>query len=99
MITIFLLEKEDAVLETDFCRPVVRSADFSSHSDGWVSESYYGNGPQDVMQWVRVSEVFGKCWYGKKVKELTSLPSVKYEFIRGKIPESHKYKKGRIYYE
>jgi hypothetical protein len=85
-----LLEDGDVIHSTDFCRPLMRSADFSNSSDTWMSTNTYGGGPADFLKWAHVYHILGPCWYGKKLGEYTRGPScVPMEFVRGEIPESH----------
>lgn len=87
MIQIQLLEEDDVINPTDFCRPLNLQY---SYSDQIYTESTYGGFPINNMEWCRVKFILGPCWYGQKIKEYHSAEfSTKLEFVRGRIPDSH----------
>ena len=86
MVGILVLEDDDKILDSDYCRPLSISY---SLGDNVYTESTYGGTPINNMKWVEVRYVFGKCWYGKTVGQLNKKAITKYEFIRGVIPKSH----------
>jgi len=92
MISIEILEDDDAVQSTDWCRPLHLITMSGGHSDYYSFESCYGGQPENNVKWVTVDKIFGDCHFGKKVKEFNNLTmSPKYEFVRGSIPKSHQY--------
>ena len=88
MITIQILEADDVILETDFCRPLLRSAD-RSQSDMWMPTNMYSGAPEDHLQWAHVYNVLGPIWFGKKLSDYLLGDLIPMEFVRGRIPEDH----------
>jgi len=88
MIQIQLLEEDDIINPTDFCRPL--SLQYSEFSNSIFTKATYSGSPINNMKWCRVQFILGKCWHGKKIKEYNSKDSIrKLEFVRGQIPDSH----------
>lgn len=96
--SIIFLSEKDIIYPTDFCRPLIRSADYSYY-DEWMEESCYGGNPLDHLKWCPVWLHLGDFWWGKKYKEYFEFSSIgKYtEFVRGTIPETHKLKDKKYY--
>lgn len=93
MISVSILEPEDTVLKTDWCRPLRLVSMSGGMSDNYSFESMSGT-PENNIRWCRVEQVLGDIWYGKSVKELNERFEPYcggYEFIRGNIPESNQY--------
>ena len=88
MITIQILEDNDIVNADDWCRPLEIESMSGGMSDHFSFRSVYSGTPCNNAKWVRVRDVFGKCWFGSKVGEFWK-KGFEYEFIRGKIPEEH----------
>ena len=95
MVIIQILENDDCIDAEDWCRPLVLVTMSGGHSDYYSFESCYSGAPENNVQWVKVREVFGECWYGHPVKEVLKKLSIKYEFARGNIPRSHTMKSKR----
>lgn len=88
MIQIQLLEEDDVINPTDFCRPL--SLEYSEFGDSIFTKATYSGSPINNMKWCRVRFILGNGWMGKKIKEYNSKDSItKLEFVRGQIPDSH----------
>lgn len=96
MITVQILEPDDLVDEDDWCRPLVLST-MSDSSDYYSFESCYSKLPENNVKWIRVKDLFGSCWFGKPAKDLMSI--IRYEIVRGDIPESHQLKGHKSLYD
>ena len=88
MRTVKLLEPDDCVKPSDWCRPLSLHTMSGGHSDYYSFESMYSGLPENNVKWVRVDDIFGTCWFNKPAKELQT--NQKYEFVRGEIPTSHR---------
>ena len=88
MITLQLLEADDAVHPDDWCRPLQLMSMNGGHSDYYSFESCYTGAPENNVKWVKVKYILGKPWHGKTVKELDAGLGkfIKYEYVRGDIP-------------
>lgn len=86
MKTVQILEPQDNVEATDWCRPLQIQSMSGGHSDNYSFVDDYGF-PDNNAKWIKVEDIFGPCWFGKPASELQKHKS--YEFIRGDIPESH----------
>ena len=95
MLGVQILEEEDQIEPTDWCRPLVLVSMSGGISDGYSFTSIYSGKPENNVKWAPVSDVFGPGWFGRPVKEINTTLDIPYEFIRGKIPKSHSLKKGR----
>lgn len=95
MITIQILERNDEILPTDWCRPLSLRTMSGGHSDYFSFESCYNGQPENNVKWVNVHQIFGEVWYNKKLSELNDTlrkyGGSGYEFVRGEIPVSHQY--------
>jgi hypothetical protein len=87
MRTVKLLELDDCVKPTDWCRPLSLQT-MSGYSDYYSFESAYSGLPENNVKWIRVEDIFGPCWFNKPAKELQT--HQKYEFVRGDIPIAHR---------
>lgn len=86
MIQISILEDNDKVLSTDYCRPL----QLEHSMDGDVrTKSTYSGSPINNLKWINVDKVFGSCWFNKKVKDILSRSTTPYEFARGSFPTQH----------
>ena len=93
MISISILEDDDILQPTDYCRPLLLTT-LSIHSDTYSCTNTYSGLPENNVKWLRVDQYFGPIWYGKKVSALLAkLPP--HEFIRGDVPLSHRFGKTR----
>lgn len=81
MKTLEFLEDNDVVLPTDWCRPLD-----SIYNAGWF-KSPYTSTPVNNMGWVRVQEILGFVWFYRTKKYILSSIGIKYEFVRGEIPD------------
>lgn len=88
MITVQMLEADDAVHPDDWCRPLSIVSMSGGHSDYHSFQNQYTGSPENNVKWVKVKYMFGKRWHGQTVNEIDKHLGqfVKYEFIRGKIP-------------
>jgi len=97
MKTIQLLEANDVIQATDWCRPLTLITMSGGHSDDYSFESVYGGSPENNTKWARVTQVLGKPWIGKTVgdyhRAIDKLDHCHtyYEFVRGDIPKYHQY--------
>lgn len=89
MKSILFLEKDDIIHPDDYCRPLIRSADYSSYSDAWIEINEYGGSPLDTLKWMPLWLKFGECWWGKTYQEITDQSNIFYEYVRGELPKSH----------
>lgn len=91
MKSIQILEDADAVNPEDWCRPLSLST-MSRCSDSYSFKDCYTGTPENNVKWVKVKYILGNCWHGKSVKEIDQGLGkfVKYEFIRGSIPDRSK---------
>jgi len=88
MITIQMLEENDIILESDYCRPLQIS--YSSPQSDHICFTGWGGNPINNMKWVKVSTVLGSCWFGKKIKDFhKGNHNNLREFVRGDIPQEH----------
>lgn len=88
MKTVLILEDDDKVFDSDWCRPLALVSMSGGASDSYSFYSQYTGQPENNVKWARMSWVFGEYWFGKTVKELNG-KFTPYEFMRGDIPESH----------
>lgn len=86
MIHISILEEDDIIKPTDFCRPL--NLEYGDDGDVRTRATYSGQ-PINNTKWCRVHFVLGECWFGKKIKEYHSRGIGLMEFARGPIPNSH----------
>lgn len=89
MITVQILEADDIVLSSDWCRPLVLRTMSGGHSDSISDKNPYSGRPENNVQWVRVDAVFGKCWFGKPLHTLNTELHMAYEICRGSLPADH----------
>ena len=89
MITVQILEANDAIHPDDWCRPLQIISMNGGYSDYYSFESCYTGAPENNVKWVKVKYILGKGWHGKTVKELDAGLGkfVKYEFVRGNVPK------------
>ena len=100
MKKIEILEKNDRVRLTDYCRPL--TPDYASTGDINQRSPYSGR-PINNLKWARVAWLFGTLFYGRTAGEINGLkpwevehprgtgPQVQYEFARGELPASSLY--------
>ena len=88
MINLSLLEADDILQETDWCRPLILHT-MSEWSDGYSFKSIYTGRPENNLKWCQVKDALPFGWSGKTVGEFNNrVPALPYEFIRGNIPKS-----------
>ena len=87
MISIQILEPNDIVKATDWCRPLLLVTMCGGHSDYYSFESDYSGTAQNNVKWVRIRDVFGPRWFGKAAKEFSKYTP--HEIVRGSIPKKH----------
>lgn len=92
MITVKILEDDDVIYAEDWCRPLQIVSMSGGSSDHYSFKSQYTGCPENNVEWVKVKDVIGSCWFGKTVlqfhKDLEKFNS-RYEFVRGDVPKSH----------
>lgn len=88
MISVQILEENDTILPTDWCRPLTLCTMSGGMSDSMSFKSQYGGTPENNVKWVLVKHQFGKCWDGQTVKAITEKLGL-YEFLRGTLPRSN----------
>lgn len=90
MIDVAILEFDDKVLPDDWCRPLALYTMSDGMSDGLSFKSQYSGTPENNVKWVKVKHVFGECWDYKTVIEIANSLGIRYEFVRGNIPITHR---------
>lgn len=89
MITVQILQAEDRIDPSDWCRPLTLCTMSGGMSDHMSFKSCYTGAPENNVQWVRVRDVIGECWFGRAVGEFNvKLPPM--EFVRGEVPVGHR---------
>ncbi len=88
-----ILLGDDTIKATDWVRPLRPMCDFDG-SNEWQPTNCYSGGVNDTMKWIKVSERFGPCWIGYKIKDFSEATAkhtrgFAYEFARGPIPIDH----------
>lgn len=90
MITISMLEDDDVIKADDWCRPLR----LWGNDTGEVQppNEYKGRTTNNV-KWCK-ADIMMPIWVGRRVIEYhEAIKYIKYEFIRGNIPENHLYKR------
>ncbi len=87
MIKIYLLEDNDVIESTDYARQL--DFIYGDWSDQLLSNSNYSGRPINRLGWMK-ADLIMPFWVGKTVKSANAAIGVKYEFIRGNLPNSHK---------
>ena len=92
MKTVQILEADDFIDPEDWCRPLSIVSMSGGHSDYYSFQCQYTGAPENNVKWVKVKYILGKPWHGKTVKEIDAGLGeyVKYEFVRGEVPNSHR---------
>lgn len=96
MITIQLLENNDIIQATDWCRPMVIQP-INPWSDTISFSNTYSGNPENNVRWLTAQQCC-PYWIGKKVSEFNTgmkRTGSWYEFIRGDLPSKHQYGKTR----
>lgn len=89
--TIEILDEDAVISPEHWCRPLYLQYGCSDHI---FTRSEWGGGPINNMKWIKVGNVLGPAWYGKKYKDYYNGEySMRYEVVIGDIPESHILKK------
>lgn len=88
MRTVEILEKDDRVLMTDWCRPLSLCTMSDGHSDSMSFKSNYAGTPENNAKWCPVGAIFGSLWENSTVEAFNKIGK-HYEFVRGDIPKSH----------
>jgi hypothetical protein len=94
MITIQLLEDNDIIQATDWCRPMVIQT-ISNWSDTISFTNTYSGDPENNVKWL-TAEQCCPAWVGKRLKDFNDgmeRLGVWHEFIRGNLPVKHQYGK------
>jgi hypothetical protein len=94
MITVSILEKDDVILPTDWCRPLELISMSGGHSDGYSFSNQYSGHPENNVEWALAGYIFGVVWFQKPttVGKLIKIMGMKYEFVRGEVPCDHQVK-------
>lgn len=87
MILTNFLEDTDTIAPNDWCRPLNLNTMSGGISDTISLKNNYSGSPENNVKWVKVSAVFGECWFGATLGELNGRLSTKYEMVRGNIPK------------
>lgn len=90
MITVQILESGDAVLPSDWCRPLSLHTMSGGMSDVMSDRNQYSGTPENNVQWVRADAIFGSLWFNQPLKVLHKELGQKYEVCRGDIPKAHR---------
>lgn len=93
MKTVQILEDNDVVLPTDWCRPLQIISMNGGYSDYYSFESCYTGKPENNARWCRVSQIFDNVLYYENTVKQYNQYNEDYEFIRGDIPWKHQYGK------
>lgn len=94
MINVSMLQGDDLLMPTDWCRPLTLTTMMGGHSDYYAFESCYTGQPENNVKWVTTEQIFDDGWMFKPLRELNKhleKHGDPYEFIRGDIPLSHQY--------
>ena len=89
MISVQILELNDAVRADDWCRPLSLHTMSGGHSDSMSDKCMYTGRPENNVKWVRIDAIFGPMWFGEPLRKLNR-DWVKYEVCRGNIPSYHR---------
>jgi len=90
MKTVQILEADDIVLPTDWCRPLQLVTMCGGHSDDYSFRSMGGR-PENNVKWVPANYVLGPAWFEKPhTLAATQFEWQACEFVRGDIPENNK---------
>ena len=92
MITVSILEANDVILPTDWCRPLVLQTMSGGMSDSMSFKSCYSGTPENNVEWAPANRCFGVVWFENPttVREVSKSIGMKYEFVRGQVPVSHR---------
>lgn len=91
MIDVKILEDDDIIAPTDWCRPLSIVSMSGGMSDSYSFKCCYTGKPENNVEWCRAGITFGKCWFEKPttLKELRKIMDSRYEFVRGDVPKKH----------
>ncbi len=91
MINVCILEKDDVIRPTDWCRPLAITSMSGGMSDSYSFKNCYSGKPENNVEWCLAGITFGECWFRKPttLKELWKIMDSRYEFVRGEVPTSH----------
>ena len=90
MITVQILEPDDLIDAEDWCRPLRLTSMSGGHSDGYSFKSQYSGLPENNVQWCKVKLCIGSIWFGHKTRDFNYKMNMKYEFVRGNVPATHR---------
>lgn len=94
MITVQILENDDTILPSDWCRPLELVSMSGGHSDSYSFQNCYSGTPENNVEWVRADAIFGEVWFTALRETTAGYLSKKldkqYEFVRGDVPKSHR---------
>lgn len=95
MIPIQILERDDKVKKTDWCRPLYLVTMSGGMSDYYSFESF--GTPENNTKWCRVGLIL-PYWVGSKVKRIEKKLGRfnEWEFVRGDIPKDHIHENGEL---
>ena len=88
-----ILEDNDVVLPTDWCRPLQIISMSGGYSDYYSFENQYTGKPENNARWCRVDQIFDTVLYYKNTVKQYNQYNEEFEFIRGDIPWKHQYGK------
>lgn len=87
MKDIQILEFDDVVQPSDWCRPLTLVSMSGGMSDDYSFKSCYTGAPENNAKWTRVARIFGAHLFGKPANLFQKFTP--YEFVRGQIPKDH----------
>lgn len=92
MITVSILEQNDVILPTDWCRPLVLQTMSGGMSDSMSFKSCYSGTPENNVEWAPVNRCIGTVWFASPITagQFNEEIGMKYEFVRGPVPASHR---------
>lgn len=93
MITVQILEPDDILEPSDWCRPlqIIMVNGAICAADNF--RNAFSGSPENNVEWVRVRTIIGKKWLNRPVGDFHDAMkrlNMRYEFVRGNIPKSHR---------
>lgn len=91
MITVSILELDDVIQPTDWCRPLVLQTMSGGMSDSMSFKACYSGTPENNAEWAPADRCFGAVWFTTEttLRNVNKSLHMKYEFVRGPVPASH----------
>ena len=98
MIEVSILQNDDIILPTDWCRPLYLETMSGGMSDDYSFESCYSGKPENNVKWCHAGVIF-PYWVGGtlgKLKRRVLNEFGHYEFVRGNLPRNHIHPNGKM---